>query len=181
MKLYKFLLFTILVVIAFPSCKTLSSYPIEYYQIKAEGSPPQMKVRMISDHASIKSGQTFRLGFFFRLDDGYYTYTADTGRDNLPTELILSIPENFEIINVTWPEPKIKSGKTESDKEIVYDEDFKVIYTIRAPDQLPNQLTLGCAASWQVCKSELCTLGGANFKLPLSIGKKKKSALYRIF
>jgi len=162
-------------------CKTLSTYPLDFYEIKSQGSPPQMKGRMICDYASIKPGQTFRVGFFFTLQDGYYTYSSGGGHENLPTEIIFKLPQGFTVINERWSEYKIKQGKTETEAEEIYESDFKVLYTLKAPSVLPDQVLIQSTARWQVCRAELCSLGGADFQMKIATGKKKKSVLFQLF
>ncbi len=176
-----FTIFAIAICLILSGCKTISTYPLEYYEVKAHGAPPQMKARMISDYSSIRAGQSFKLGLFFSLQEGYYTYGAEKGQDNLPTDLSISLPEGFKIIEESWPALKVKHGKTAAESEKVYDSNFKVIYTILAPSVLAEEIKILCSGSWQVCRTELCTMGGGEFELILTTGKKKKSELFKIF
>ena len=176
-----FTIFAIAFCLILSGCKTLSTYPLGYYKVKAHGAPPQMKARMISDHSSIRAGQSFKLGLFFSLQEGYYTYGAEKGQDNLPTDLIIRLPEGFTMIEESWPALIVKHGKTAAESEKVYDSDFKVIYTIIAPSVLAEEIKILCSGSWQVCRAELCAIGGGEFELILGAGTKKKSELFRIF
>ena len=173
--------FAIAICLILSGCNSLSTYPLEYYEVKAHGAPPQMKARMISDHSSIRAGQTFKLGLFFSLQEGYYTYGAEKGKDNLPTDLNIKLPDGFSMIEESWPALKVKHGKTAAESEKVYDSDFKVIYTIIAPSVLAEEIKILCSGSWQVCRAELCAIGGGEFELILGTGTKKKSELFRIF
>jgi len=174
-------LIVILSVLGFSSCKTVSTLPLAFYEVEAKGAPPQMKLRMISDYSSVKAGQTFRIAIYFKLQDGYYTYTKAEGMDNLPTEIHFILPDGFDVVDEKWPEPKKKLGKTEKDTELVYDKDFKVVYTITAADEISDNIKISATGSWQVCKSSLCTLGGAELELVLGGGKKQRSELFSIF
>lgn len=177
----KFTIFAITFCLTLSGCNSLNTYPIEYYEVKAHGAPPQMKARMISDHSSIRAGQSFKLGLFFSLQEGYYTYGAEKGQDNLPTDLNIRLPDGFSMIEESWPELKVKQGKTAAASEKIYDCDFEVIYTILAPSVLAEEIIIRCSGSWQVCRAELCAIGGGEFELILETGKKKKSELFRIF
>jgi len=165
------------------SCKTISfttNYPIAFYEIESAGSPPQLKVRLISDYSSIAGGQIFKLGFFFKLQSGWYTYSNEKNKDNIPTDISINLPDGFTILSEQWPEPKIIRDKTGIKDEKVYDADFKVIYTIKASDKLPDLILITANSTWQVCKSSLCTLGGAQLKYKMLSGKKRKSNLDKL-
>lgn len=167
-------------IISASDCKTISSYPLAFYEVESKGSPSQMKVRMISDYSSIIPNQEFKIGLFFKLKEGWYTYTNKTGIDNLPTVIDWILPAGFEIIEEEWPSPNKRMGKSEGESELVYDEDFIVKYTIRSAEKLSGNEILKANASWQVCKSELCTLGGAEIEYEIQTGKKRKSDLYKL-
>ncbi len=163
------------------ACKSISSsmtYPLAFYEIEAAGTSPQLKVRLFSDYSSIVPNQEFNLCFFFKLKHKWYTYTPDTDKDNIPTEIKIRLPDDFEIIEEKWPEPIISTAKIENSTEKIYDEDFKVIYTIKAPENLPDNVLITASASWQVCKLSLCTLGAAQLSCELLTEKKIKSKLY---
>ncbi len=181
--MYKYIIAVLLVVIGVSACnsaKRLSVFPLSFYEVEAKGAPPQMKVRMISDYSGIGSEQEFQIGFFFKLSEGWYTYSSQKGNDNLPTELNLELPEGFKIIDERWPLPVIRTGKAEGDNEKVYSENFKVIFSILAPAIIPKEFSIKALGSWQICEGNLCTLGGANLELELQAGKKK-SKLFNLF
>ena len=173
----------ILVILVASSCSPTSkiaSFPLEFYEIRAQGSPSQMKVRMVSDHSSISSQQEFKIGFFFKISEGWYTYSPEKGKDNIPTEIILELPEGFKVIEERWPLPEPSAGKTEGDREMVYNDDFRVIYSILAPVNITEDQIITAVGRWQICKGSLCTLGGADMELGLETGKKRKSKMFKM-
>ena len=170
----------ILFVTACNSTQKLAVYPLDFYEVEAKGAPPQMKVRMISNYSKIGPEQEFKIGFFFKLSEGWYTYSPKKGGDNIPTELTLELPEGFKIIDEQWPLPVLSTGKTEGDRELVYNEDFKVIFSILAPAVVPQEFSITAFGSWQICEGNLCTLGSANLELELQNGNKK-SKMFKMF
>ncbi len=181
--MYKYVLRLLMVVLLVSACNStqkLSVYPLAFYEVEAKGAPPQMKVRMISNYSEISPKQEFKIGFFFKLSEGWYTYSPKKGGDNIPTELTLELPEGFKIIDERWPLPVLSTGKTEGDREMVYNEDFKVIFSVLAPADVPKKFSITAFGSWQICEGNLCTLGSANLELELQDGKKK-SKLFKLF
>jgi len=176
------ILSALLLVVSLTACRThySNSYPIDLYRVKAKGSPPEMKVRLISDHSSITPNHVFKLGFFFRIEEGWYTYSKKENESNIPTEIILNLPPGYSIIMEDWPEPKQTKGKVEGEIEFIYNEDFKVIYTVKAPDTLSDRQRISASGRWQICQGSLCTLGGAQLELELNTGRIKKSKLFRL-
>jgi len=153
-----------IILITSVACKTKSSYtkyPLAFYEVEAKGSTPQLKVRMISDYSFVVPKQLFKIGFFFKLKKDWYTYSTDQNKDYIPTELVLNLPEGFEIIKEEWPVPTLIAGKTENEKEMIYNKDFKVVFIIKAAEKLSINEKVTANVSWQVCKSSLCILGAA--------------------
>ena len=135
---------------------------------------------MISNYTSIAPNQQFKIGFFFKIKEEWYTYSSRQEGDNLPTEIVFKLPVGFEILSEEWPEPTIVTGKTDNQDEYVYNHNFVVIYTLQAPVEMNPVETINASAFWQVCRSELCTIGGAQMNVKINTGKKEKSEFFKL-
>ncbi|WP_164121830.1 protein-disulfide reductase DsbD domain-containing protein [Sphingobacterium sp. xlx-130] len=146
-------------------------WDINVYKLKSHGDD-QLKIRVGSNYDSVKGGKIFRIGFFFDLGLGWYTYNNEPSDKNPSTNIQLKLPEGFEVVNIIWPKANNEHGH--------YTKDFLVIYEIQASKPIPEKYEIEGNASWQVCDGNICNMNEVFFDVELKGGKNVKSKTYKI-
>lgn len=139
------------------------------FKVPASGDD-MLKVRVFSDMTSIEPDGTFRVAFYFDLNQPWYTYTAKDSDSHYPTAIEMLLPNGVVVESVKWPQ----SG----DDEMLKD-DFLVVYTLKANGQ-SSDFSIKGSITYQCCNGTICTMKDASFTVGISVGKKIKSTMFKL-
>ncbi len=109
----------------------------------------------------------------------WHTFGTDENGSNMPTQIELKLPKGFKLIKTHWPEKDLVPGKYGGFEEY-YDNDFYVVYTIKAENEISGEQTFKAELNWQCCDPNMCILGEAKLKTKVLIGKRKKNKLFKL-
>ncbi len=136
-----------------------------------------VKTRMIADHASIKSGDAFRLGVLFKISPKWHIYYKEPGEIGLPTKIEWKLPDGFKAGELQWPEPKTLTAEGITSK--AYEGEVLLFATVTAPPDLgPGETApLSADLTWLVCKEDgQCIPGEGKASLEIRKGESKPHA-----
>ncbi|MCA9400266.1 MAG: thioredoxin family protein [Candidatus Omnitrophica bacterium] len=125
-------------------------------------------VQLISEVASIKSGQPFWVGLHMEMDPHWHTYWVNPGDSGLSPKLQWALPDGFTASEIVWPFPVIisEAGLT----TYGFEDENLLFVKITPPMGLdPTQMvSLQAKAIWLACK-EICLPGEAQVSLTLPV------------
>jgi DsbC/DsbD-like thiol-disulfide interchange protein len=134
----------------------------------AEEKPPVgVQVSLISDHASVTRGGTFRVGFRIFHEAGYHTYWQNPGIAGVATHLAWQLPEGFTAGPICWPHPE---QTTMASYPIYgYERDVMLVNEITTPaDFAGPSITLKVDATWMAC-AKGCYPGRKTLEITLPV------------
>src|SRR6516165_9339169 len=139
-----------------------------------------VKASLISDTDSIKPGQKFRVGVFYKIEPGWHIYWKYSGDSGIPTKIEWHLPPGFKAHDLQWPLPL--RDKEPGELEVFdYTSEVLLFATVEAPDALPpGTITIEAKTDWLVCQS-LCVPGSAQLKLDLGSGSSSASDAVQLF
>ncbi|MFK7931365.1 MAG: thioredoxin family protein [Myxococcota bacterium] len=129
--------------------------------------PHQVEMRLITDKASARPGDTFRLGLWLEQDEGWHTYWKYNNDVGLPTNIEWVLPEGASHTDYVYPVPQ----RFDLMEIISYGYDDQVLFftevTVPA-DAKPGPITLAASADWLTCLVQ-CINGEGKVELPFEI------------
>jgi thiol:disulfide interchange protein DsbD len=139
-----------------------------------------VRVSLISNADSIKSGQKFSVGVLYKIEPGWHIYWKYSGDSGLPTKIEWRLPPGFKVYDLQWPLPV--RDKEPGDLEVFdYTGETLLFATVEAPDPLPaGPITIEAKTDWLVCQS-LCIPGRAQLTLNLGSGTSSASGASQVF
>jgi len=139
-----------------------------------------VKASLISDTDSIKPGQKFRVGVFYKIEPGWHIYWKYSGDSGLPTKIEWRLPPGFKVHDLQWPLPL--RDKEPGDLEVFdYTGETLLFTTVEAPDPLPaGPFAIEAKTDWLVCQS-LCIPGHAQLTLKLDSGTPSAAGAAQVF
>ncbi len=134
--------------------------------------PEHVRARLVTDASSLAPGGTFRVGVLFEVEPGWHLYWKNPGDAGLAIEVVLGLPEGFEVGPVRWPLP----GRFIQPGDLAgygYQGEVLLAADVASPELLPvggPQVT--ASVSWLACKDR-CVLGSARLaeSWPLAVAK----------
>ncbi len=142
-----------------PAARALESLPV---------TSPRATVTLISDHAQITPGQSFRLALRQRLAPGWHTYWVNPGDAGQPPEVVLDLPEGATAAPMRFPAPeRIPYGPLVN---FGYEGEPVFIIPVTAPATLRpgDVLTLDARGEWLVCE-RVCIPEDGAFRLDIPV------------
>ena len=130
---------------------------------------PRIEASLVADTAEYVSGETFRLGVRFQIEDEWHIYWRNPGEAGLATVIDFELPEGMEAGPLEWPLP-IAFTQSEGIPGYGYEQSVVLAAEIRvaeASDPSPTA-TVRADVSWLACK-DVCVLGTA--ELTAQLGK----------
>jgi len=131
-------------------------------------STQHAKVELISDAASIKSGQDLRLGVHYILDPGWHIYWINPGDSGQPPSFQWHLPSGFQAGKVEWPRPERLSSSQLVDYG--YKDDVLFMVPVHVPANLPNSasIPISLEVKWLICR-EVCIPDRTQLHLSLAV------------
>ncbi len=136
--------------------------------VGAMAGAPKVRVRLISETASVAPGGRLRVALEQDIPAGWHTYWRNPGAAGTPTTLTWSLPAGWRAGPLLWPYPeRLATGPL---IDYGYEHTVWLLTDLVAPKGLrPGTLvTLKAMAQWLVCK-EICIPQSAALTLPVSI------------
>jgi thiol:disulfide interchange protein/DsbC/DsbD-like thiol-disulfide interchange protein len=128
------------------------------------------KIELLSDHSSIKAGDSFNIVIELEPNEGWHAYWVNPGDAGLKLEVAWDLPEGVEVGELQFSTPHLIPFE-----EIVsYGYDGKVTVTaeVKTPDNFESsQLTLAGDAFWLTCSDVLCVPQEAQISHTVLIGE----------
>ena len=136
---------------------------------------PQAHVTLISDHAAIAPGQSFRLALRQRLAPGWHTYWINPGDAGQPPQVALDLPAGARAEPMRFPAPeRIPCGPL-----VNFGFKGEAVFTIpvTAPATLrPGEsFTLTARADWLICEA-ICIPEEGVFELAIPVAATPQPA-----
>jgi thiol:disulfide interchange protein len=137
-----------------------------------------VKATLISDAASVKSGEPFRVGVQFKIYDKWHLYWKNAGDAGLPIDIKLTLPEGFTQGEMQFPTPHkfVENGIV----AYGYSNEVVVFTSVVPPKDFATNkpVAISAKANWLVCES-VCIPGNAT--LSLTTGKATADAAKSLF
>jgi hypothetical protein len=138
-------------------------------------------VRLVADATAVVSGQPFRLGVWFQIEDGWHIYWKNPGEAGLATAIEWRLPEGFQAEPLRWPVPRTfdQGGGVAG---YGYEDAVLLWSRVRPPDTLRPGASVALAAevSWLACKT-LCVPGEVGVELTLPVAAEAEPAKGELF
>lgn len=127
-----------------------------------------VQAELVSDHRSVAPGQTFRLGLYQDIEEGWHTYWRNPGDSGDRTRMTFSLPEDWQISEIIWPEPGLYSlGPL---RNYGYGGEVTLPVEVTVPeDAPPGPFLIRMEATWLVCE-EICIPEEGTFEKLIEIG-----------
>jgi len=122
-------------------------------------------VTLVSETASYRQGQDFRLGLHFRIAPGWHIYWQNPGDAGTPPDIAWTLPSGARAGEIQWPAPvRVAEGPVVG---YAYTGDVVLPVTIAPVGDGP--LSLEAEANWLVCQ-KICVPEAGHFQLTLPPG-----------
>lgn len=145
--------------LAAPMARALESQPVV---------SPRASVTLVSDHAQIAPGQSFRLALRLRLAPGWHTYWINPGDAGAPPEVSLSLPAGAAAAPMRFPAPqRIPYGPLMNFGHLG-EPVFTIPVTAPASLEPGGTFTVTAEAGWLVC-AEVCIPEQGSFRLDIPV------------
>lgn len=134
----------------------------------ARQTSPRAAVSLVSDHASVAPGQSFRIGLRQQLAPHWHTYWKNPGDAGAPPDVALELPDGAAAGEIAWPGPDgIPVGPV---RNFGYEGEIVLPIPVTVPGSLaPGQtFTVRADANWLVCEKE-CIPESGRFQLDLPV------------
>ena len=119
----------------------------------AQEEGPYVKLRVLPEHGTIAAGETMWIGLEQSITPGWHTYWKNTGDSGATPRMQWTLPEGFEISEITWPVPhKLPYGPL---LNYGYSDHVILLQKLSAPATLPGgPVDFSLKAEILVCKEE---------------------------
>jgi len=127
------------------------------------------EIMLISDHDTVRPGQSFTVALRMKFDGNWYTYWRNAGDSGEPVNIVWDLPEGVSAGPIMWPAPKTKTvgpilsyamgGEAWLPVEIYLDETLDPA----------RPITLKAQAYFLVC-DDVCVPEDGAVSLPMGVG-----------
>lgn len=127
-------------------------------------------LKLLSDHESVRAGETVTVGLQLSHEEGYHTYWKNPGIIGFPVTLKWTLPENVKEPVVEYPYPE--RTKMAVHPCYGYEREVIILSTFTIPaDWKAEEFQGRVNVSWMCC-SEACCPDEYVFKFSLPVGEK---------
>lgn len=127
---------------------------------------PQIEVALVADVSRVAPGQEFLVGATLEVEPGWHIYWINPGEAGLPTRMVLSAPEGFEVGPSQYPGP-VRFDSPGPVTSYGYQGSTMLSARVLAPDTVDAAVEVTAELSWLACK-EACVQGSAQPRLVLA-------------
>jgi len=145
----------------------------------ANAADTRVATELVSDHAAVAPGDTFRVGVLFQIPPKSHIYWHNPGDTGLPTSVEFSVPEGFRVSGLQWPNPAAFYDDFLKDTSFGYEKETVLFITVHAPHTLTpgNTIPIHATASWLVCLEDgACIPEDAELDTSLSVSESSASS-----
>ncbi len=129
--------------------------------------PKGLTVSLISESKTIVPGQPLTLGLHIKHQPGFHTYWKSPGQVGVPTSIDWTVPEGFEVSEISWPSPEITYMADYQSHG--YKRDVTLLVTLTPPTKISEKaVTISAKTNWMCC-AQSCHPDGWEFFLNLPI------------
>lgn len=148
--------------------------PLLAPSLPAAASPQQVKVELLAEQASVQPGGIINVGVRFKIKKGWHLYWQNPGDSGQPPSITWSLPDDFTVGEIQWPNPQRLPGSKLADYG--YKNEFLLIVPLKAPEKLKpgHMVRLSAKVRWLVCQ-EICLPGDAQVNLRVPVRKRVPS------
>lgn len=128
------------------------------------------RVQLLTEVSAVVPGKPFTVGLKLHPMPGHHTYWRGPGIVGVATRLDWTLPDGFEVGDMTWPPPTLvdMAGFMAHG----YKEPVLLLTELRAPADLHGtEIVIEARASWMSC-SVSCNPGIADLRLSLPVAKE---------
>ena len=124
----------------------------------------------VADTAAVAPGTPFRVGFHFKIAEGWHAYWRFPGSVGTPFTITeWRLPPGWKAGPVEFPLPVV-AGDGLGQTFYAYEHEVLFPVTITPPEKIPpGEVTIGAKVKWQVCEST-CIQGEAEMQLKMQAG-----------
>ncbi|CAH0273988.1 protein-disulfide reductase DsbD [Roseomonas sp. CECT 9278] len=154
-----------------PAARALESLPV---------ASPRATVTIVSDHAQVTPGQSFRLALRQRLAPGWHTYWTNPGDAGQPPEVTLDLPAGATAAPMRFPAPqRIPFGPLVN---FGYEGEPVFIIPVTAPAAMRpgDVLTIEARGEWLVCE-QVCIPEDGAFRIDIPVEATPRPANTALF
>ncbi|NIP31356.1 MAG: hypothetical protein GTN59_12610, partial [Candidatus Dadabacteria bacterium] len=130
--------------------------------------PQPVETKLIIDTKDIRSKNSFKLGVLFKINPKWHIYWKNPGDSGLSTNIIIKVPEEFQMSEQLWPYPK--SFKGTSGIDYGYENEVLIWTEIKTPKNINLNIPIYIEANWLSCK-EICIPGKIIYEQELAYNK----------
>lgn len=135
---------------------------------KQASDSDNVRSALYSEAASIRPGQPFWVGAFFKIKPGWHIYWKDPGDSGMATEVQWKLPDGFGSGPIHWPNPE----KFQDSAGVTYGYKHEVLLMaeILPPANLKpgRKAKISARIRWLECR-EICVPGKADLTLTLPV------------
>ena len=133
----------------------------------ATGGSENVAVALLSEHASIRPSEPFRVGLRMKMKKGWHTYWKQPGDAGLPLRIEWTLPPGFTAGPIEWPAPeRIPTGDLVS---YGYERAVLLAVRITPPASVAAEsVSIAGNFDWLECK-DVCLAGSARLALTLPV------------
>lgn len=129
--------------------------------------PPQVRVTLIADKATVRPGETVTVAFRQTIATGWHTYWVNPGDAGDPTTVDWTLPQGATAGELQWPLPDVISIGTLTDYG--YSGEVLLLADVTLPQTLSGpSADIAARVSWLVCK-EICVPEETTVRLNLLV------------
>jgi len=136
-------------------------------RVAQEAVVAPVQAQLMSEQASIASGEPFWVGVQLKMDQGWDTYWMNPGDVGFPTQVTWQLPKGFTASDIYWPVPE----KFINDQIVGfgYTDTVLLLTQITPPKDLTtDQVELKAHVTWLAC-NQSCEPGEADLALMLPV------------
>ena len=129
-----------------------------------------IEASLIAERAVTTPGDSFNIGLYQVIPEGWHTYWRNPGDFGLPIELEWDVPDGVEIGEIHWPAPEELPLGDGAIMDYGYHDEVVLALPVRvAEDFSGDSLTFNVVAEWQVCE-EVCVPETRELSLTVDVG-----------
>lgn len=127
-------------------------------------------VRLAADAAVIRHGETFHLVVLFEMKPNWHIYWKNPGDGVVPPEVLLDVPDGFEVGESMWPRPKRIDGTFGN--VYSYADEAAIFFPVTVPEDFDaDEATFEASVAFAVCDPRKCLFGDMSRRLTLPVSR----------
>ena len=136
--------------------------------VGAEGPSDPVTLTLVAEENTVQPGQTFWVALHVKMEPHWHAYWKNPGDAGMPLTVNWTVPEGFEVGEISWPTPQRFSVDTSVGYG--YEGEAILLALVKAPKDF-HSAVLAADVRWVVCDESTCLPGESHAEVKVAPGK----------